>query len=128
MTLFITFLNTLGVRLGKLIQNIFTSAKTLSLVGLIFLGIFVGRNAGAMIENFGHFWAVRNAQAIEPGANFLKSLIPAVTAGSGALGLFVAFGVAQVLQHAPGMDSRVGRSRTAGRTTAGFSICHSSQP
>src|SRR6201997_2388061 len=46
MILFITFLNTLGVRLGKLIQNIFTSAKTLSLVGLIILGIFVGRNAG----------------------------------------------------------------------------------
>src|SRR5450432_4059700 len=31
----ITFLNTLGVRLGKIIQNIFTSAKTLALVGLI---------------------------------------------------------------------------------------------
>src|SRR5207302_10183394 len=46
MILFLTFLNTLGVRLGKLIQNIFTSAKTLSLVGLILLGIFVGRNAG----------------------------------------------------------------------------------
>src|SRR5467141_77898 len=43
MIVFITFLNTLGVRLGKLIQNVFTSAKTLSLLGLIFLGIFVGR-------------------------------------------------------------------------------------
>ena len=32
---FLTFLNTQGVRLGKLIQNIFTSAKTLSLLGLI---------------------------------------------------------------------------------------------
>src|ERR1700720_1629561 len=49
---FLTFLNTLGVRLGKLIQNIFTSAKTASLLGLIFLGIFVGRNAGAITENF----------------------------------------------------------------------------
>src|SRR6516225_5107389 len=37
MILFITFLNTLGVRLGKLIQNVFTSAKTLSLMGLILL-------------------------------------------------------------------------------------------
>jgi APA family basic amino acid/polyamine antiporter len=96
MTMFITFLNTLGVRLGKLIQNIFTSAKTLSLIGLIFLGIFVGRNAGAIAENFGHFWAVRNADTIEPGANFLKGLIPAITAGSGAFGLFIALGVAQV--------------------------------
>jgi basic amino acid/polyamine antiporter, APA family len=96
MIIFLTFLNTLGVRLGKLIQNIFTSAKTVSLLGLIFLGIFVGRNAGAITENFRHFWTIRNAQLIEPGANFLKSFVPAVTAASGAFGLFVALGVAQV--------------------------------
>ncbi len=96
MILFLTFLNTLGVRLGKLIQNIFTSAKTLALVGLILLGIFAGRNAGAISENFSHFWAIRNAQTLEPGANFLKSFVPTVTAASGAFGLFVAFCVAQV--------------------------------
>src|SRR6201992_2384385 len=38
---FLTFLNTLGVQLGKIIQNVFTSAKTLSLLGLIFLCVFV---------------------------------------------------------------------------------------
>jgi APA family basic amino acid/polyamine antiporter len=96
MIVFLTFINTLGVRLGKLIQNVFTSAKTLYLVGLIFLGIFVGRNAGAITENFSHFWAVRNAQPIEPGANFLRSFVPTITAASGAFGLFVALGVAQV--------------------------------
>ncbi len=96
MIVFLTFINTLGVQLGKLIQNVFTSAKTLSLVGLIFLGIFVGRNAGAITENFSHFWTIRNAQTIEPGANFLKSFVPAVTAATGAFGLFVALGVAQV--------------------------------
>src|SRR5467141_183223 len=96
MIIFLTFLNTLGVRLGTLIQNIFTSVKTLALVGLIFLGIFVGRNAGAVTENFGHFWEIRNAQPIEPGANFLRSLVPTVSAATGAFGVFVAFGVAQV--------------------------------
>jgi APA family basic amino acid/polyamine antiporter len=96
MIVFLTFINTLGVRIGKLIQNVFTSAKTLSLLGLIFLGIFVGRNAGAITENFSHFWTVRNAQPIEPGANFLRSFLPTITAASGAFGLFVAFGVAQV--------------------------------
>ena len=96
MIVFLTFINTLGVRLGKLIQNVFTSAKTLSLVGLIFLGIFVGRNAGAITENFSHFWTTRNSQTIEPGANFLKNFVPTVTAASGAFGLFVAYGVAQV--------------------------------
>jgi basic amino acid/polyamine antiporter, APA family len=96
MILFITFLNTRGVYLGKLIQNIFTSAKTLSLVGLIFLGIFVGKNAGAISENFSHLWALHNPQTLEPGANFLKGFVPTITAASGAFGLFVAFGVAQV--------------------------------
>jgi APA family basic amino acid/polyamine antiporter len=60
------------------------------------LGIFVGRNAAAIADNFGQFWAVRGAQAIEPGAEFLKSLVPTVTAAGGAFGLFVAFAVAQV--------------------------------
>jgi APA family basic amino acid/polyamine antiporter len=96
MIVFLTFINTQGVRLGKLIQNVFTSAKTLSLVGLIILGIFVGKNAGAMTENFRHFWEIRNAQLIEPGANFLRRFVPTITAASGAFGLFVAFGVAQV--------------------------------
>jgi len=96
MIIFLTFINTLGVQLGKLIQNIFTSAKTLALLGLIVLGIFVGKNAGAMTENFSHFWEIRNAKTLEPGADFLGSLVPAVTAASGAFGLFVALGVAQV--------------------------------
>jgi len=96
MIVFLTFINTLGVRLGKLIQNIFTSAKTLSLLGLIFLGVFVGRNAGAITENFNHLWTIRNAQPIEPGANFLRSFVPTITAAGGAFGLLVAYGVAQV--------------------------------
>jgi APA family basic amino acid/polyamine antiporter len=94
--IFLTFLNTLGVRLGKLIQNIFTSAKTLSLLGLIFACVFIGRNADAISNNFPHLWAIRGAQSIEPGANFLKHFVPTITAASGAFGLFVAFGVAQV--------------------------------
>src|ERR1700675_372917 len=90
MIVLITFLNTLGVRLGKLIQNVFTSAKTLSLLGLIFLCSFVGKNAGAMTENFSHFWSIRGAVRIEPGANFLRGVLPTVTAASGVIGLIVA--------------------------------------
>jgi APA family basic amino acid/polyamine antiporter len=96
MIVFLTFLNTLGVRLGKLIQNIFTSAKALSLLGLILICVFVGRNAAAISGNLGHLWAIRGAQPIEPGANFLRGLVPTVTAATGAFGLFVAYGVAQV--------------------------------
>jgi len=96
MIVFLTFLNTLGVRLGKLIQNIFTSAKALSLLGLIFICVFLGRNAAAIADNLGHLWAIRGAQPIEPGANFLRGWVPTVTAATGAFGLFVAYGVAQV--------------------------------
>src|SRR5215475_6506113 len=96
MILFITFLNTLGVRLGKLIQNIFTSAKTLSLIGLIILGVFVGRNAAAISDNFSHFWTVRDAQPLEPGLGFLRGVLPTVTAAGGFFGILVAYSVAQV--------------------------------
>ena len=96
MIIFITFLNTRGVRLGKLIQNIFTSAKTLSLIGLILIGVFVGRNHAAISDNFSHFWTVRGAVPLEPGTSFFRGLFPAVTAASGFFGLLVAFGVAQV--------------------------------
>jgi APA family basic amino acid/polyamine antiporter len=96
MIVFLTFLNTRGVRIGKLIQNIFTSGKTLALLGLIFVCVFIGRNAAAISDNFGHFWAIRGAQPLEPGAGFLRGLVPTVTAASGAFGLFVAYGVAQV--------------------------------
>ncbi|GAC1666097.1 MAG: amino acid permease [Candidatus Acidiferrum sp.] len=96
MVLFLTILNTRGVRLGKIIQNVFTSAKMLALIGLIFLGVVVARNHAAVTQNFSHLWDTHDPQLIEPGANFLRGFVPAVTAASGAFGLFVAFGVAQV--------------------------------
>jgi basic amino acid/polyamine antiporter, APA family len=96
MIIFLTFLNTRGVKLGKWIQNVFTSAKMLSLLGLIFLCVFVARNSAAIADNFSHLWAIRGAQPIEPGTGFLKNLLPTVTAASGWFGLLVAFGVAQV--------------------------------
>lgn len=88
----LTFINTRGLRLGKLIQNIFTSAKTLSLIALILLGILVGRSAGALTENFGDLWTPRGVATIQPDLG----LVPAISAASGALGLFIAFCVAQV--------------------------------
>src|ERR1700687_2268266 len=96
MIIFLTFLNTRGVQLGKLIQNVFTTAKALSLLGLILLCVFVKRNHAAIADNFSNLWLVRGAQPLEPGAGFLRGFVPTVTAASGAFGLFVALGVAQV--------------------------------
>jgi APA family basic amino acid/polyamine antiporter len=88
----LTVVNTRGLRIGKIIQNVFTSAKTLSLVLLIFIGFFLGRNAGAIRSNFSDLWTPHGVSPVEP---YLSS-IPTVLATSGALGMFVAFCVAQV--------------------------------
>ena len=53
---FLTICNALGVRYGKLIQNVFTLAKTGALGALILLSIFIGRNAAAVHANFSHPW------------------------------------------------------------------------
>ena len=38
----LTFMNTRGLKLGKLVQNVFTTAKTGALIALIVLGLIVG--------------------------------------------------------------------------------------
>jgi basic amino acid/polyamine antiporter, APA family len=48
--------NLFGVKLGSVIQNIFTTAKALALAALIVVGFTVGRNAEAIAANFGTGW------------------------------------------------------------------------
>jgi APA family basic amino acid/polyamine antiporter len=56
----LTWLNTRGVKLGAAVQNVFTSAKVLALLGIVAVGL-VARNATAIAANFGAgghaFWA-----------------------------------------------------------------------
>jgi APA family basic amino acid/polyamine antiporter len=54
---FLAVVNIFGVKLGSLIQNIFTTAKALSLAALILLAFTVGRNATAWAANFGPGWS-----------------------------------------------------------------------
>ena len=51
----LTFMNTRGVKLGAAVQNVFTSAKVLALLGVIVVGALV-KNASAIAENFGAGW------------------------------------------------------------------------
>lgn len=92
MVVALTLINTRGLNLGKLIQNIFTSAKTLSIVALIVLGFVIGRNPEVIKANFTGLWSPHDVSAIKPDLGFL----PAVAATGGVFGLFVAFCVAQV--------------------------------
>ena len=55
--IFLAIVNVFGVKLGALIQNVFTTAKALSLGALILLTFTVGRNAAAWNANFGAGWS-----------------------------------------------------------------------
>ncbi|MGH9591886.1 MAG: APC family permease, partial [Bryobacteraceae bacterium] len=79
----LTWTNSRGLEYGKIVQNIFTSAKVAALAALILAGLFLGRNAVAIQANFTGFFAL---------GSFDASL--GVAAGS-VFGLFVAICVAQ---------------------------------
>ncbi len=81
----LTFMNTRGLKLGKLVQNIFTITKTGSLIALIVLGVLVGWNADAVHVNFGNFWHV-GGQLQDVGRGLTAAL---------PFGLFVGICVAQ---------------------------------
>lgn len=52
----LTWVNTRGLRTGALIQNVFTIAKVGALVGLVVLGVALGRRSEAISANFTDFW------------------------------------------------------------------------
>src|SRR5215208_2799315 len=80
----LTWTNTRGLEYGKIIQNVFTTAKTGALAGLIVVGVLLGWNHTAVADNFGNLWAVRGTVDIVPGLTAMS-----------AFGLFVAICVSQ---------------------------------
>src|SRR4051812_9617556 len=80
----LTWTNTRGLEYGRIVQNIFTTAKTGALVGLIAAGMLLGWNHAAVADNFGRMWTPRGLVDVVPGLN-------AVT----AFGLFAAICVSQ---------------------------------
>ncbi len=81
----LTWMNTRGLKLGKIVQNVFTFAKTGSLIALIVLAFLIGWRADAVAANFGDFWTVRGT---------LQDVGGGLTAAV-AFGLFVGICVAQ---------------------------------
>ena len=51
----LTFANTRGIKLGSAVQNVFTTAKVLALLGIVLVGL-VAKNAAAIAANFGAGW------------------------------------------------------------------------
>ncbi len=80
----LTWTNTRGLEYGKVIQNVFTTAKTGALLALIGAALLLGWNADAVTANFSDPWTPRGFTPIAEG----------VTAAT-AFGLFVALCVSQ---------------------------------
>jgi len=80
----LTWTNTRGLEYGRIIQNVFTTAKTGALAGLILVGVLLGWNHAAVSDNFGNPWTVRGAGDIVPGLTAMSTF-----------GLFVALCVTQ---------------------------------
>ncbi len=53
---FLTWINSRGVKEGKTIQMIFTSAKLLALLFIIVSGIYIGLNKDYFAQNFSNMW------------------------------------------------------------------------
>jgi basic amino acid/polyamine antiporter, APA family len=96
----LTWMNTRGLKVGKLVQNVFTVTKTGALVALIALGIGWGIKSGVLVgvkafefgdyagevgANFANFWTVKGT---------LQDVGSGLTAAT-AFGLFIAICVAQ---------------------------------
>lgn len=85
---FLTFLNSRGVKNGKLIQNVFGSTKLLALFGLIAIGLFFGINEEVVQQNFSNMWHAK-ATVVEDGA------VTSIASLAG-WGLIAAIGMAMV--------------------------------
>ncbi|HLW36403.1 MAG TPA: amino acid permease [Chthoniobacterales bacterium] len=84
----LTWTNTLGLRLGTIVQNVFTFAKTAALIGVVLVGLFLGWSAtgaarsSAWWDSWANGW---NPQLAQPGFAF-----------TGVLALVLLFGKSMV--------------------------------
>lgn len=92
MVLLLTWANTRGLRLGKLVQNAFTSTKVATLLALAAVGLAAGANAEAIRANFAAAWRPVGAATISSDLG----IVAATSAAAGVFGLLAAFAVAQV--------------------------------
>ena len=80
----LTWTNTRGIDYGRIVQNVFTVAKTGALIALIGVGLALGWNAEAVSANFGDLWTPRSQVDVVAGLSAMT-----------AFGLFVALCVSQ---------------------------------
>ena len=65
--LLLTVINLFGIRLGAMVQNVFTTAKTAALLGLVAVGLILGSNFAAVRANFhANFWSGAGWHTLHP--------------------------------------------------------------
>lgn len=79
----LTWANSQGVKYGKIVQNLFTSAKVVALAALILLGLLFFKH-NAVAANFSQFWTPQGVVPITPSLSAMTTF-----------GLFVALCVSQ---------------------------------
>ncbi|HEX7414424.1 MAG TPA: amino acid permease [Bacteroidia bacterium] len=79
----LTFINSRGVRNGKMIQRVFTLAKLIALFGLIIVGIYAGFTQNVFSENMADAWKATSVK---------DSVTTMLTGGA----IWVAVGVAMI--------------------------------
>jgi len=85
---FLTWTNMKGLKYGKGVQNVFTTMKIGSLLGVIGVGVAVGWKFAALKANFAHAWTPQGAMPPAPGlspATPFGMLVALCTAQIGAL-------------------------------------------
>jgi basic amino acid/polyamine antiporter, APA family len=84
----LTAFNARGIRGGKILQDVFTFAKLAALIGVIAIGILVGRNAEAIAANLSSFWSGSWTHVSSNGLMSVETL--------SGMGLIAALGAAMV--------------------------------
>src|SRR5438309_3206599 len=85
----LTFTNTRGLRIGKLVQNSFTFAKIAALAGVIIVGLIFGWRPGcaALASNWWNPWANGwSPEAAQPGLGIIGGLAVALLFGKAMVG------------------------------------------
>ena len=85
----LTWTNTRGLKLGTLVQNVFTFAKTAALIGVVVVGIFLGWSAtsaartSAWWDSWTNGWS---PQIVQPGLTITGGLALALVFGKSMVG------------------------------------------
>jgi basic amino acid/polyamine antiporter, APA family len=85
----LTWTNTRGLKLGTLVQNVFTFAKTAALVGVVVVGLFLGWSAtsaartAAWWDSSANGW---NPQLAQPGFTFVGGIALVLIFGKSMVG------------------------------------------